>query len=76
MKKPKHVDTVFNSIQPLPLPITDSISNTHKNQRPQVDIFAPIFQNIFLQTNILVLTEFVIYMTVQHHIPRTKLFYR
>ena len=36
-KKPKHVDTVVNSIQPLPLPITDLISYTHNNQRPQVD---------------------------------------
>ena len=39
-KKTKHVDTVVNNIQPLPFPITNPISNTHNNQRPQVDIFA------------------------------------
>ena len=39
-KKHKHFDTIFNSIQPLPLQITKAISYTHKNQRPQVDCFA------------------------------------
>ena len=39
-KNLKHIDTVFNIIQPLLLPITKTISNTHNNQRPQVDIFA------------------------------------
>ena len=40
MKNPKHVDTVVNSIQPLPFPITNTISNTHTNQIPEVDCFA------------------------------------
>ena len=39
-KNPKHIDAVIYSIQPLPLPITDAISNAHKNKRPQVDCFA------------------------------------
>ena len=39
-KKPKYVDTVVNSIHPLPLQITNALSNKHKNPRPQVDFFA------------------------------------
>ena len=39
-KKHKHVDTVVNSIQPLPLPITNTVSNTHNNQIAKVDFFA------------------------------------
>ena len=39
-EKPKHVDTFVNSIQPLPLPIKNTISNTQNNHRPQVDIIA------------------------------------
>ena len=38
-KKPKHVDTVVNSIQTLTFPITNVISNTHNNQIPQVNCF-------------------------------------
>ena len=40
IKKTKHIDTVVNSIQPLPLPITNTISNKHNNKGPQVDCFA------------------------------------
>ena len=36
----EYLDTVVNSIQPLPLPITNSIYNTQNNKIPQVDIFA------------------------------------
>ena len=39
-KKPKHVDTVVNSIHNLSLPIINAISNAHNNQRPQVYCFA------------------------------------
>ena len=39
-KKPKHVDTVVNSIQSLPFPITNEILNTQNNKIPQVDFFA------------------------------------
>ena len=39
-KTPKTVDTNVNSIQSLPLPIANGISNTHINPRPQVDYFA------------------------------------
>ena len=44
-KNPKHVDTVVNSIQPLPLPITNTISNTYNNQRTHVDGFATNLSN-------------------------------
>ena len=39
-KNPKHVDTVVNSVQPLHLPITNSLSNKYNNQGTQVDMFA------------------------------------
>ena len=39
-KKAKHIDTVVNSIQYLPLPIKNEISNTHNKQRPQFYCFA------------------------------------
>ena len=39
-KKHKHFETVFNSIQPIPLPITNKISNTHNNTGSKVDCFA------------------------------------
>ena len=38
--KPRYVDTVANSIKPLPLPITNTLSKLHNNTRPQVDCFA------------------------------------
>ena len=38
-EKPKHVHTVVNSIQPLPLTITNALSNTHNNPWPKVDCF-------------------------------------
>ena len=40
IKKHIHFDTVVNSIQSLPFPITNAISNTHNKQRPQVNCFA------------------------------------
>ena len=39
-KKPKHVDTVVNSIQTLPLSITNPISNKKSNQGQKIDCFA------------------------------------
>ena len=39
-KKPKHVDTVVNSIHTLPFTITNALSNTHNNQVKQVNCFA------------------------------------
>ena len=39
-KKLRHADTVFNIIQPLPLSIKNTISNTHNNQRPKVFCYA------------------------------------
>ena len=39
-EKPKHVDTVDKIIHPLIFPITNLLSNTDNNQRPQVDFFA------------------------------------
>ena len=39
-KKPTNVYTVVNGIQPLPLSIKNTLSNTHNNPRPQVDCFA------------------------------------
>ena len=38
-KNTKKIDTIVNSIQPLHLPITNAISNTQNNQRPQVGYF-------------------------------------
>ena len=34
IKKTKNVDTVVNSIQPLPLTITNALSHTHNNPIP------------------------------------------
>ena len=39
MEKNRHADNVVNSIQPLPFPITYTLSNTHNNQKPQVNCF-------------------------------------
>ena len=70
----KHVDTVVNSIKPLPSPITKSISNTHNNQRPQVGILQLIHQHCFVQTKILFVVKIVIHMTVQNHITQIRFF--
>ena len=45
-KKTKHVDIIFNSIQPLPLPITNAISNTNNNQIPKMIILKLIYQHL------------------------------
>ena len=39
-EKPKHIDSVVNSTQRLPLPITNTIPNKNNNPRPQGDCFA------------------------------------
>ena len=38
-EKPKHIDTVVNSIQTSSFPITNTLSNTKQNLRPQVHYF-------------------------------------
>ena len=38
-RKPKHVDTVVDSIQTLPFPVEKSLSNPHNNPRPPVDFY-------------------------------------
>ena len=38
-RKTKHGDTIVNSIQTLPLPIKNTLSNTHNNPRPQFYCF-------------------------------------
>ena len=38
-KRLKQVDTIDNSIQPLPFPTTKAISNQSNNPIPQVDCF-------------------------------------
>ena len=75
-KKPKHAYTFVNIIHPLPLPIKNKISNTHKNQIPQVNILQLIYQHLLIQTNMLFLMKLVINMTVQHHISRIQLFFK
>ena len=38
-KKTKHVDTLANSIWPLPFHVVNVPSNTHNNPRPPVDLY-------------------------------------
>ena len=35
----KNIDTVVNSIHPLPLPVAKAISNPQNNPRPKVDCY-------------------------------------
>ena len=72
----KHVDAVVNSIQTLTVPITNAISNTHNNPRPQVGFLQLVYQHLLIQINILFLIKLVVHTTIQHHIPRIKLFFK
>ena len=58
-KKTKHVDTVVNSIQPLPLLVTKALPNPHNNPIPPVDCYITNLWTI-LQNKFLFLMEMVL----------------
>ena len=75
-KELKHVDTVVNIIQPLPFPITNSISNTHNNQIPQVDIFATNLSTSSRADQDVVSYEIIYSYDLQHHVPWYQLVFK
>ena len=72
---PKHFDTVINSIHTSPFPITNTISNTHNNLRPQVDFFATNLSKSSRVDQDFFLIKLVINMTSQHHILWIQFFF-
>ena len=76
IKEVLKIHNIVNIIQPLHLPIANKISNTHNNQRPQVDIFATNLSKSSRADQEVVFGEISYSYNLKNHIPQIQFFFK